>query len=112
VVVNTRNHGAIEDIEPGEVVEVPCWIDADGPEPIRMGALPQAGRGLVLAMKAYERLVIRAAVRGSLELAKLALMVCPFTETAPVSDILEAAVERDPLQLGYLRPASFATAGD
>lgn len=104
VVVNVRNHGAIEDVQPSDVVEVPCLINKDGPEPQNMGPLPDSVRGLTLSMKAYERMAVRAAVEHSLDLAKLALMVNPIVgEWAPSGDVLQALVQADPQHLGYLK---------
>ena len=104
VVVNVRNHGAIEDVQPSDVVEVPCLINQDGPEPQHMGALPDSVRGLTLSMKAYERLAVRAASEHSLDLARLALMCNPIVgEWAPAGEVLRALVDADPEHLGYLK---------
>ncbi len=104
VVVNVRNHGAIEDVQPSDVVEVPCLIDKDGPEPQNMGPLPDSVRGLTLSVKAYERMAVRAAVEHSLDLAKLSLMVNPIIgEWVPACNVLQALVEADPEHLGYLK---------
>jgi 6-phospho-beta-glucosidase len=65
--------------------------------------LPETVRGLVLAVKAYERLAIRAAVEKSLELARLALLAYPIVgQWQPATDLLDALVESDPEHLGYL----------
>ena len=72
VVVNVRNHGAIDDLPPSEVVEVPCLINKNGAEPQQAGPLPPSVCGLTQAVKAYEHLAIRAAMEHTMELAKLA----------------------------------------
>ena len=103
VVVNVHNHGAIEGLQPFDVVEIPCKINREGPESVHTGALPESVRGLTLAVKAYEHLAIRAAVEQSLDLARLALMVYPaLGEWSAASDILQALVASDPEHLGDL----------
>jgi 6-phospho-beta-glucosidase len=103
VVVNVHNHGAIEDLQPFDVVEVPCLINRAGPEPVHTGSLPEAVRGLVWSVKAYEHLAIRAAVEGSFDLARLAMMVYPTVgEWSTATEVMRALVDCDPQHLGYL----------
>ncbi|MGH9639744.1 MAG: 6-phospho-beta-glucosidase, partial [Bryobacteraceae bacterium] len=78
VVVNVPNRGAIEDLEADDVVEVPSDIDRGGARPHRIGRLPDSVRGLVQAVKAYERTTIRAADSGSRSLARLAMLEYPI----------------------------------
>jgi 6-phospho-beta-glucosidase len=104
VVVNVANRGAISDLDADDVAEVPCLIDRQGPQPLAVGKLPEAVRGLVLAVKAYERLTIRAAVERSFELARLALLASPLIGEWELADqLLAALVGSDPEHLGYLR---------
>ena len=57
-------------------------------------------RGLVLVVKAYERLAIRAAVEQVLDLAKLALLANPIVgEWQPAVEVLEAPVHGAPERL-------------
>jgi len=77
VVVNVRNHGAISDLEYEDVVEAPCAISRAGMVPENCGRLPEEVRGLVMAVKAYERAAIDAAVSGSVESARKALLLNP-----------------------------------
>ena len=103
VVVNVRNRGAITDLPETDIVEVPSLIDLNGPRPLATGALPEAVRGLVLSVKAYERLAIRAAVERSLDMARLSLLTYPIVgEWRPAAEVLDALVESDPQHLGYL----------
>lgn len=104
VVVNVHNHGAITDLEPFDVVEIPCSIDRHGPEGIQTGPLPDSVRGLVQSVKAYEHFAIRAAIEHSFDLACLALMVYPIVgEWGPARDVLRALIQSDPEHLGYLK---------
>lgn len=103
VVVNVRNESAVPDLRPDDVVEVPSLLDSNGARPLAAGALPDAVSGLVLAVKQYERLAISAAVRGSFDLARLALLTYPIAgEWEPASRVLRALVDADPEYLGYL----------
>lgn len=104
IVLNVANRGAIEDLADDDVVELPCLIDRHGPRPIESGKLPASVRGLVLSVKEYERLTIRAAVEGSSRLAKMALLVYPLVgQWRPASEMIEALISQDPEHLGYLR---------
>jgi 6-phospho-beta-glucosidase len=89
VIVNVRNHGAIDEIEYEDVVETPCSISRQGIVPERCGSLPEEIRGLVLAVKAYERAAIQAAVTGSREMARKAMLLYPaIGEWEPSADLL------------------------
>ena len=91
VVVNVRNCGSIENLPDDDVVEVPALIDTNGPTPLATGALPESVRGLVQAVKAYERVAIRAAAEDSPDLAKLALLIYPIVgEWDRAAAVLEA----------------------
>jgi len=104
IVLNVANQGAIDDLAADDVVELPCLIDRHGPRPVESGPLPETVRGLVLAVKEYERLTIRAAIEGSRDLAKLALMVYPLVgQWERANRMIEALINEDEEHLGYLR---------
>jgi len=104
IVVNVRNQGAIEGLAHDDVVEVPCLASNSGIAPQPAGAFPESVKGLVLAVKAYERAAIQAALEGSAERAQMALLLYPpFGEWEPARDILQALIDSDPEHLGYLR---------
>lgn len=89
VIVNVRNQGAIEDIASGDVVEVPCRLANDSIQPEPCGSLPPVVRGLVLAVKEYERATIEAAVSGSVAMARKAMLLYPaIGEWEPSQDLL------------------------
>jgi 6-phospho-beta-glucosidase len=77
IVVNTENCGSIAEVDAGDVVEVPCIIEADTITPEQCGTLPEAVRGLVLSVKAYERAAIEAALSGSMLTARKAMLLYP-----------------------------------
>jgi 6-phospho-beta-glucosidase len=89
VIVNVRNQGAVYGIDPNDVVEVPCNIGADTIRPETCGALPGPARGLVLAVKEYERATIEAAMTGSVQAARKAMLLYPaIGEWEPSQDLL------------------------
>jgi 6-phospho-beta-glucosidase len=93
IVVNTRNLGSIDEVEPDDVVEVPCMIGANTITPEPCGQLPEVVRGLVLAVKAYERAAIEAALSGSMATARKAMLLYPaIGEWEPSKDLLEQLV--------------------
>lgn len=103
VVVNVPNCGAIEDLEDDDIVEVPCDISRRGPTPRRTGRLPDSVRGLVLAVMAYERTAIRAAIEKSGRLAELAMLEYPIIGQWELAcELRNAMVRNDPRHLGYL----------
>jgi 6-phospho-beta-glucosidase len=104
VVLNVRNDGAIEDLDPDDVVEVPCEVNRDGARPRRTGRLPDSVRGLVQAVKAYERTTIQAAVSGSGALAQLAMLEYPIIGQWELArELRQSLIREDPEHLGYLK---------
>lgn len=96
VVLNVPNQGSVEDLEADDVVEVPCLVTRSGPVPKPTGRLPEAVRGLVFAVKGYERTLIKAAVEKSLPLAQLALLQYPIiSEWEPAGHLLRSLIAAD-----------------
>ena len=90
IIVNTENKGSIADIDARDIVEVPCQIRAGEIVPESCGSLPEAVRGLVLAVKAYERAAIEAALTGSAMTARKAMLLYPaIGEWEPSKELLE-----------------------
>jgi len=103
MVLNVANRGAISDLAEDDVVETPCLIDRNGPRPVESGKLPESVRGLVLAVKEYERLAIRAAIERSHQLATLALMTYPLVgQWDRAERMVRALISSDQKHLGYL----------
>lgn len=76
--VNTLNKGAVPSLPYDSVIEVNCLITKEGPKPIAAGDLPLSIKGHVLQMKAFEELVIQAALSGKYEDAYLAFVMNPL----------------------------------
>jgi len=104
VIVNVPNGGSVEDMRADDIVEVPCQISMEGVKPSQVGALPESVRGLVLAVKAYERSAIRAAIEESWPMALLAMLEYPIIGQWEIAEKLRATWRvADPEHLGYLR---------
>jgi 6-phospho-beta-glucosidase len=103
IVLNVRNEGSIPDLKDDDVVEVPCFVDSTGVRPLSAGPLPDTIRGLVLAVKGYERTLIRAALNRSITFAQLALLQYPIVGQWEVAGaVLHSLCEHDAEFLGYL----------
>jgi len=94
--VDVRNDGSMAELPDDAVVEVPARIDQDGAHPLLVAPLVDEMRELVMQVKAYERLAIRAARSGDRADALAALsanpLVGPYTEPEPLLDAtLEAS---------------------
>ena len=104
VVVNVRNENSIEDLSTDDIVEVPCAINTQGIRPMHSGRLPESVRGLVLAVKAYERTVIRAVIEKSWPVAQLAMLEYPVIGQWEIAQSLRNAwAGCDHEHLGYLK---------
>jgi 6-phospho-beta-glucosidase len=97
-VVNLRNEGAIPGLPANEVVEVGARVGRGGVTPVPVAPLGPELLGLILQLKAYERLTIQAALSGDRHTALLALLANPLVaqyETAePLLDALLDANRR------------------
>lgn len=104
VIVNVRNEGSIEDLLPDDVVEVPSRISVEGVKPVHVGKLPESVRGLVLAVKAYERSAIRATTEKSWPIALLAMLENPIIGQWEIAEDLRRTWKTaDAEHLGYLQ---------
>lgn len=86
--VNTVNNGAIPDLPNNAVIEVNAIITKDGPKPIALGALPAAVKGSILQLKAFEELVVTAALSGNYHDAYLAMVMNPLIADEKMSKVL------------------------
>ena len=78
-VVNVKNSGVLSFMEDSDVVEVKCLVNRGGASPVAV-AKPDNPYivGLMQAVKAYEKLTVRAVINGSRADALAALMVHPL----------------------------------
>jgi 6-phospho-beta-glucosidase len=78
-VVNVMNNGAVPFMADDDVLELKCLVNRQGakPVPVSKTDFPYI-KGMMQAVKAYEKLTVRAAVNGSKADALAALMVHPL----------------------------------
>lgn len=89
VIVNIRNGQTLATMDPDDVIETACSIRNGVIRPLPAEPMPEAVRGLVLAVKAYERVAIRAAVTGNTRDLREAMLLYPaIGEWEPSEQIL------------------------
>ncbi len=99
-VVDVRNDGALPDLPPSAVVEVPARIDRDGAHPLPLTALGPEMRGLVQQVKAYEELAVEAALGGDRRVALRALIANPLVQEWAIAEpLLETLLEANRVHL-------------
>src|SRR6266545_1627890 len=102
LILNVRGRGAIGALDSDAVVEVPCYVDANGARPVCVDPLPGHALGLVTAVKAVEQAVIEAATTGSRAAALRAFATHPLVDSVTVAGRLLDRYQRALPQLAYL----------
>jgi 6-phospho-beta-glucosidase len=103
LILNVRNRGALPGLDADAVVEIPCFVDANGARPVTADPLADHALGLVTSVKAVERGILEAATTGSRLAALRALATHPLVDSVTVARRLLERYETDFPQLGYLR---------
>lgn len=60
-----ENNGAIENFDKTAMVEIPCVVGSEGPEPLSIGAIPQFQKGLMGEQVSVEKLAVEAWIEHS-----------------------------------------------
>ncbi|MDR1687036.1 MAG: 6-phospho-beta-glucosidase [Clostridiales bacterium] len=94
-VVAAKNNGAVPFMEDNDVVEVKCELGKNGIKPLPVKEYNEYVKGLMRAVKAYEKLTAAAAITGDRDKALAALMAHPligdYDTAAPMlAEMLEA----------------------
>ena len=55
-----ENNGAIENFDSTAMIEIPCIVGSNGPEPLVVGKIPQFQKGLMEQQVSVEKLVVEA----------------------------------------------------
>ena len=76
--LTVRNGSALVDLDANDAVELPCLVSSKGVNVPPVGHAPEAVRALLLQVKEYERLTVRAATEHSREAALAALEKNPL----------------------------------
>jgi maltose-6'-phosphate glucosidase len=90
MLIMVENNGAISNFEPTAMVEIPCLVGANGPEPLSIGAIPTFQKGLMEEQVAVEKLAVEAYVEGSKQ--KL-LQAFALSKTIPGADIAKQLLD-------------------
>jgi len=88
--LSVPNCGNISDLRGGDVVEVPCVVNANGARPMHVGAAPDGVAPLLARVKDYERRTVAAALAQSTEGAGEALAANPLVPDRATADRLVA----------------------
>lgn len=88
--VIVENKGAIANLPYDAMVEVPAYITAHGPEPVRMGNVPTFHRALLEQQLASEQLLVEATLEGSYEKA---LQAFTLNRTVPTMQHAKAILD-------------------
>ena len=92
--VMVMNNGAIRNLPDDAMVEIPCYITSEGPEPTRVGEIPTFFKGMIEQQEACEKLIVEAAVEGSYEKALMAFTLNKTIPSAAVAkQILDEMIE-------------------
>ncbi|WP_232334317.1 6-phospho-alpha-glucosidase [Oceanobacillus sp. AG] len=93
-----ENNGAINNFDSTGMVEVPCVVGSQGPEPLTMGNIPRFQKGLMEQQVAVEKLVVEAWIENSYQKLWQALTLSKIVPNARVAkelldDLYEANKE-------------------
>ena len=83
--LTVRNLHALEDLEDNDAVELPCMVSSSGVSPAHVGHAPEAVLALLLQVKEYERLTVRASLEHSPDAALAALLKNPLVAEPQVA---------------------------
>ena len=88
------NNGALVNFDPTAMVEIPCIVGANGPEPLVQGEIPRFQKGLMEQQVAVEKLVVEAWVEKSYLKLWQAITLSRIVPNARVAkEILDDLVE-------------------
>ncbi|HLR88445.1 MAG TPA: 6-phospho-alpha-glucosidase [Atopostipes sp.] len=88
------NKGSIANFDSTAMVEIPCIVGSEGPEPLSMGEIPQFQKSLMEQQVGVEKLVVEAWIEGSYQKLWQALTLSKTVPNARVAkEILDDLVE-------------------
>jgi 6-phospho-beta-glucosidase len=85
MILDVPNRSSLPFLDEDAIVEVPCVISRGGVVPVAIGTVPLDAQGLILAVRAAERVAIDAALSGSRSLAIKALALHPLVPSVEVA---------------------------
>ncbi|WP_010238045.1 6-phospho-alpha-glucosidase [Clostridium arbusti] len=88
------NNGSIENFDPTAMVEIPCLVGSNGPEPLTIGKIPQFQKGLMEQQVSVEKLVVEAWIERSYQKLWQAITLSKTVPSAAVAKkILDDLIE-------------------
>ncbi len=88
------NNGAIENFDPTAMVEIPCLVGSNGPEPLVVGKIPQFQKGLMEQQVSVEKLVVEAWIEKSYQKLWQAITLSKTIPSAKVAkEVLDDLIE-------------------
>jgi alpha-galactosidase len=104
---NVANRGYIDNLPASACVEVPCLIDHNGVQPVRVGRLPPQLACLMQTNINVQELTVEAVVTGRKDHVKHAAMLDPHTAAElsleEISDLVDEMLEAHGKWIGGLR---------
>lgn len=89
-----ENNGAIANFDDDAMVEVPCIVGSDGPEPLAQGKIPQFNRALMIQQVTVEKMVVEAWIEKSYQKMWQALSLSKTVPNARVAkELLDDLIE-------------------
>ncbi len=89
-----ENNGIIENFDSTAMVEVPCILGSNGPEPLAIGKIPQFQKGLMEQQVSVEKLVVEAWIEKSYQKLWQAITLSKTVPSASVAkNILDDLIE-------------------
>ncbi|WP_018664468.1 6-phospho-alpha-glucosidase [Heyndrickxia acidiproducens] len=85
MIMIVENNGAIANFDDDTMVEVPCIVGTDGPEPLSQGNIPEFERALMYQQVTVEKLVVQAYVEGNYQKLWQALTLSKTVPSAKVA---------------------------
>ena len=90
--LNVPNRGNVPDLANDDVIEVPSVVNANGPQPLHVGALPPEARDLIVRVKAFERATIVAVRAGTRDALVGALALNPLVPSRATAEAMLSAL--------------------
>lgn len=87
---NVPNHGYIENLQHGGVVEVPCFVDRNGVRPVHVGRLPEHLAAINRMQLSVQDLAVKAVQHSDPELVFQAMALDPLTAMSCTLDQIRA----------------------
>ncbi|MGH4126135.1 MAG: 6-phospho-alpha-glucosidase [Clostridium sp.] len=89
-----ENKGAIENFDKTGMIEIPCIVGSNGPEPLVVGTIPQFQKGLMEQQVSVEKLTVEAWAEGSYQKLWQAITLSRTVPSAKIAkQILDDLIE-------------------